>query len=132
MGMPALMYVLGELPTVLGVPDPEEDPDKPPGEWDTRLFSVISRYVNSGFPVLVGTEGHAFVVVGWYRDGDRMRFVANDDEIGPYDIIELPMADPHRGPWEALMVPLPPRVFMTGESAESDAYETLDSLRARR
>jgi hypothetical protein len=129
MGMPALMYVLGALPTVLGVPDPEPDEDKEPGEWDTRLFSVISRYINSGFPVLVGTSGHAFVIVGWYKDeAGRMHFVANDDEVGPYDVIDLPMDDPLRGPWEALMVPLPPRVFMTGESAENDAYETLYGL----
>jgi hypothetical protein len=91
--------------------------------WRSR--GVISRYVNSGFPVLVGTAGHAFVVVGWYREGDQMRFVVNDDEIGPYDIVEKPMADPLRGPWNALMVPLPPRVFMTAESAENDAYETV-------
>ena len=96
--MPALMYVIGNLPTVLGVPEPtpDEGGDKQPGEWDKRLFSVISRYVNSGFPVLVGTAGHAFVVVGWYREGDQMRFVVNDDEIGPYDIVEKPMADPLR------------------------------------
>jgi hypothetical protein len=130
MGMPALMYLIGDLPTVLGVPDPEidDDDERDPGEWDTRLFSIISRYVNSGFPVLVATQGHAFVVVAWYREGDQMRFVANDDEIGPYDVIELPLEDPIRGPWEGLMVPLPPRVFLTGESAENDAYETLYSL----
>lgn len=128
MGLPALMYLIGDLPSVLGVPDPEPQEGMEPGEWDTRLFSVISRYVNSGFPVLVGTQGHAFVVVGWFREDGLMRFVANDDELGPYDVIELPMDDPLRGPWEALMVPLPPRVFLTAESAESDAFETLYGL----
>lgn len=127
-GLPALTYSVGHLPSVLGVPEPSPDDGRAAGHWDTRLFSVIARYVNSGFPVLVATQGHAFVVVGWYRDGDRVRFIVNDDELGPYQVVDNPLEDELRGPWEALMVPLPPRVFMTAESAENNAYETLEGL----
>jgi hypothetical protein len=128
MGLPALMYFFGGLPTVQGIPNPTPVPNQKPGEWDVRLFSVICRYLNSGFPVLVTTKTHAFVVVGWYRENGLIRFIASDDEIGPYDVIENPLSDPIRGPWEGMMVPLPPRVLMTGEAAENDAYETLYSL----
>jgi len=132
-GQPALMYALGSLPTVQGVEEPTAPrPDAPGGEWDTRLFSVICRYLNSGFPVLVGTLEHAFVVVGYYEEqvgSDKLiRFIACDDQVGPYEVIDNPLQDGHRGPWEALMIPLPPRAWLAGEAAENDAYETLFGL----
>ena len=128
-GQPALMYVLGDLPTVQGVPDPPPVSGTPAGGWDTRLFSVICRYLNSGFPVLVGTPDHAFVLVGYYEEvvgTDKLiRFIACDDQVGPYEVIDNPLADIRGGPWEAVMIPLPPRAFLPGEAAENDAYETL-------
>jgi hypothetical protein len=133
-GQPALMYVLGDLPTVQGVADPTPVPDSPAGAWDTRLFSVICRYLNSGFPVLVGTRDHAFVVVGYYEevveDEKLIRFVACDDQVGPYEVIDNPLVDTRGGPWEAVMIPLPPRVFLPGEAAENDAYETLIAFKS--
>jgi hypothetical protein len=132
MGQPALIYALGSLPTVQGVTDPKPDPNKQPGQWDTRLFSVICRYLNSGFPVLIGTTEHAFVLIGYYEEmisGTKwIRFIACDDQVGPYEVIADPTSDGSRGPWEALMVPLPAKVFLTAESAENDAYETLYGL----
>jgi hypothetical protein len=133
LGQPALMYALGSLPTVQGVDEPTPPhADAPGGEWDTRLFSVICRYLNSGFPVLVGTLDHAFVIVGYYEeqtdDGKLIRFIACDDQVGPYEVIDNPLRDGRRGPWEALMVPLPPRAWLPGEAAENDAYETLFGL----
>lgn len=131
-GQPALMYLLGALPTVQGVSEPSPaDPSAPGGTWDTRLFSVICRYLNSGFPVLVGTEDHAFVLVGYYEEyvaGTKfIRFIACDDQVGPYEVIDDPFHDV-RGAWEAIMVPLPPRAWLAGEAAENDAYETLYGL----
>jgi hypothetical protein len=129
---PALFYGLGTMPRVAGVDDPLPVTDAdgaalPPGCWDTRIFSVVCRYLNSGYPVLVATHDHAFAIVGWYREGDWIRFVTNDDQRGPYEVLESPFTDT-RGPWQALMVPLPPRVLLSGEAAENRAQFTLRAL----
>jgi hypothetical protein len=129
LGEPALFYGLSDLPTVLGVPDPkplrDEDGDLvSPGYWDTRMISIICRYLNSGFPVLVSTEKHAFVLVGWFRDGDEVRFIACDDQVGPYEIVDSPFGHA-KAPWLSLMIPLPPKVFLSGESAENACFQHL-------
>lgn len=130
LGQPALFYGLSNMPRVPGVDDPVPDTDpgdpsgspRAPGYWDTRIFSVICRYLNSGFPVLVATANHAFVLVGWFRDGDGpIRLVACDDQRGPYEIIDSPFTD-DRAPWQALMIPLPPKVYLSGEMAETVAH----------
>ena len=125
---PALLYSVDDLPPVRGVTNPSPALDanheiQPHGYWDTRIISVICRYLNSGFPVLVTGGGHAFVIVGWFRDGpDQIKFIACDDQIGPYELIESPFTH-YRAPWEHIMVPLPPKVYLSGESAESRAYQ---------
>jgi hypothetical protein len=126
-GQPALFYGLRKMPQVPGVADPEPVEGAAPGKWDTRLFSVVCRYLNSGFPVLIGTEDHAFVIVGWYREGEWIRFVVNDDQRGPYGLIEFPLAD-ERGTWQAIMVPLPSSVLLSGETAEGTAHFILRAL----
>lgn len=125
-GQPALFYGLSAMPRVRGVqnPAPQFLPDgtlRHPGLWDTRMFSVVCRYLNAGYPVLVATLDHAFVIVGWFRDGTRIRFIACDDQWGPYETITSPFTD-RRAPWDAFMVPLPPKVYLSGEQAESTAH----------
>src|ERR1700761_1271602 len=84
------------MPRVPGVPDPEPAFDaagKPlaAGRWDRRLITVICRYLNSRFPVLIGAGDHAFVLVGWFRrDDGGVSFVACDDQVGPYEVIDDP------------------------------------------
>ena len=56
-----------------------------PGAWDTRLFSIICRYLNSGFPVLVGTTNHAFTLVGWYRE-DAGKLVKDQQPDGSWQL----------------------------------------------
>jgi hypothetical protein len=131
-GQPALFYGLGKLPIVEGVADPQAKTDEngrrlPPGKWDTRIFSILCRYLNSGYPVFIATDDHAFVIVGWYRDGEWIRFIANDDQRGPYQVIQSPFTD-ERGTWQAIMVPLPPSVLLSGESVENGAYFWLRAL----
>ena len=127
LGQPALFYGLQHMPQVPGVDDPPPQFDangemRAPGVWDTRMFSVICRYLNSGFPVLIATTDHAFVLVGWFRDnGGDIRFVACDDNRGPYEVIDSPFTD-HRAPWQAMMIPLPPKVYLSGEMAETVAH----------
>lgn len=121
-GQPALRYRIDQLPEVPGVeiPSPKFDSNGQllaAGLWNTRLFSVICRYLNSGFPVLVTNASHGFNLVGWFRQEGRIRFVACDDQRGPYEVIDSPFTDV-RAPWLSIMVPLPPKVFMSGETAE--------------
>jgi hypothetical protein len=130
-GQPALLYSLDDLPTVSGVKEVEAKKDAegvqlPGGCWDVRLFSIICRYLNSGFPVLIGTREHAFVLVGWYRESGLIRFIACDDQQGPYEVIDNPFTDhnpPRAAPWRLMMVPLPPKVLLSGEMAENQAHK---------
>jgi hypothetical protein len=132
--VPAVLYDLDQLPEVGGVTNPKVpvnkvnkyDEPEPGGMWDTRIFSIVCRYLNSGFPVMVGTgTEHAFTLIGWYRDGDAIRFIANDDVDGPYKTIPSPFTDkPERLPWKMLMVPLPPNAFVEAEAAENFAFDT--------
>lgn len=128
-GQPALLYMLNHLPTVPGVdkPPPALGPDGkvlPAGLWDTRIFSVICRYINSGFPVMVMNARHGFNLVGWFWDQEQIKFVACDDQRGPYEVVDSPFTDV-RAPWLAIMVPLPPKVYLSGEMAEAWGHETL-------
>lgn len=132
-GQPALRYVVGALPTVLGVEEPIpklDSANRPllPGFWDTRLFSVVCRYLNAGFPVMAVNASHGWNLVGWFREEGKIKFVASDDNIGPYEVIDSPFEDARRAPWRALMVPLPPKVYMSAEMAENWAHQLIRSF----
>ena len=88
-----------------------------------QLLRVVCKYINSGFPVVVltgGRQAHAFTLVGWREEAGAIQLIACDDQVGPYEVIEDPLAsvESHRVHWRYLMVPLPEKVFFTGESAE--------------
>lgn len=52
--------------------------------YDQNLYPIACMYLNSGLPVLVGTDDdHAMTLVGWFRDCGDVRFVVNDDTEGP-------------------------------------------------
>lgn len=133
LNQPAMFYGLSNMPRVPGVPDPEPELDAddrplPAGFWDKRLITVICRYLNSRFPVLIGAGDHAFVLVGWFRgEGGEVRFIACDDQVGPYEVIEDAFSH-YKAPWDSIMVPLPPRVFLSGESAEGRAHRIFRSI----
>jgi hypothetical protein len=134
LGQPALLYGFSLLPDVSGVPpvtptvDATTGKTEPPGLWDTRCISIICRYLNSDFPVLVAGQAHAWVLVGWKRTADgSVTFIACDDQVGPYEEIPSPFSH-YRAPWHSIMVPLPPKVFLTGEMAENDAFRSLRGL----
>jgi hypothetical protein len=134
LGQPALLYGFSSLPDVSGVdpatPTVDQNTGKAeaPGLWDTRCISIICRYLNSDFPVLVAGQAHAWVLVGWKREADgSVTVIACDDQVGPYEEIPSPFSH-YRAPWHSIMVPLPPKVFLTGETAENDAFRTLRGL----
>jgi hypothetical protein len=95
--------------------------DRPQGESLQRL---ACRYLNSGLPVIVTADEHAFVLVGYQREdtdgpsGERIEFIRHDDEYGPYQRVENFMFDRYR-PWEFLFVPLPAKLYLPGEDAEA-------------
>lgn len=135
-GQPALLYGLADLPDVPGVkaPAPPVDSAGRPtresgGTWNTRLFSVLCRYLNSGFPVMVASQNHAIVLIGWEQKDGRIRFVVTDDQQGPYEIVDSPFDD-RRGdtPWNAVMIPMPPKVFLSGEMAETWGHKSFHSI----
>lgn len=115
LGLPPLVYKCKE-------PD-----DLPSGE---RVPGIVCRYLNSGMPVIVAAGGqHAFTLVGYRRvdagtKDERIHFIRQDDEIGPYQVVEDFAHDIH-GKWEWLIVPLPLKVFVPGEIAESLGREQL-------
>lgn len=104
LGLPALVYGLRELPQ------------------EESLFRIACRYLNSGLPVIVGGNEHAFVLVGYERVAggtpqERITFFRHDDETGPYHAVPNFRFDDY-APWEYLVVPLPGKVYLSGEAAE--------------
>jgi hypothetical protein len=116
---------LGLPPLVYKCSEPEVD--LPRGE---KVPGIVCRYLNSGMPVIVAAGGHhAFTLVGYRRvdagtEDERIHFIRQDDEVGPYQLVEDFAHDDH-GRWEWLIVPLPPKVFLPGEVAESLGKEQL-------
>jgi hypothetical protein len=79
--------------------------------------------------VLVATSDHAFVLCGYRRtprdqQPDWITFVRHDDQRGPYLTVDdiFNDTDPDSGynysPWEALIVPLPDKLWLPPEPAE--------------
>jgi hypothetical protein len=128
--LPPLFYRMGDLPTPdPHQPAPEHEEGQHPGYWDTRVVAIACRYLNSGFPVLIGTSNHAFVLIGYGRqprDGDRdwIPFIRHDDQRGPYLLVDdvLSDTDPATrdayGPWSMLIAPVPERLWLSPEAAE--------------
>ncbi|HVC78228.1 MAG TPA: hypothetical protein VND96_17090 [Candidatus Micrarchaeaceae archaeon] len=104
LGLPCVAYNLRRLPK---------------GE---DVFSLICRYLNSSMPVIIGGGGHAFTLIGYQQyvgiDGSKkIRFIRQDDEVGPYQLIDDPNLDTY-SPWDYVIVPLPSKIYVSGESAE--------------
>ncbi len=102
-GLPPVVYRLTRLPA---------------GE---TIASVACRYLDSGLPVIGAGGGHIFALMGyrWVRqDGRRhLQFIRQDDLEGPYVVVDSVKSDRYR-PWEYLVIPMPSKVYMSGERAE--------------
>lgn len=131
-GLPPIVYRLGELPMILGMSDAGPVVSKTDGSAvgdrsEEGLVAIACRYLNSGLPVIVTTREHVFLLVGYYYDQKRklVCFVVSDDQVGPYEIVSDELVNDRRWPWDELMVPQPPRVFLTAEAAENVVRERL-------
>lgn len=101
---------------------------------DEDLFSIACRYLNSGLPVIVAGGNHAWVLVGYRRvrtaAGVTIEFIRQNDRAAPYQVVANPFTDhPDYRPWDYLVVPLPKKLYVSGERAEGAArtkvWETL-------
>lgn len=106
-------------------------------EQRERLQRTICKYLNSGLPVVVMSDdpaSHAFALVGWQHGPDGVELIACDDRIGPYEVIADPLAqveDDQRGEWAWLMLPVPEKVYVSGDGAELGAVGRVLTARAR-
>lgn len=127
--------------------------------WAVNPHEVVHRYVDSGIPVIVGLQrgnepvGHAVVAVGAERfeneNGAELghaqtpadylsHFLINDDQRGAY--IRLPIHQDDGGDYpfifnrdvRYLMVPLPAKVYMAAEVAETLARDIAQQLANQR
>jgi len=132
--VPAMYYLVGDLPSPRLPwlpPDPVPPagaPAAPPGTWDHRLIAVACRHLNSGNPVLIGTNNHAFILCG-YRRTDQpqpgwIEFIRHDDQAGPYLVVQNvlndidPLTGKVYGPWRTMHVPVPEKLWLAPEAAE--------------
>jgi hypothetical protein len=133
--LPAMFYSVGELPSPRlpwQPPDPVAPDGNPPaGVWDHRIIPVACRHLNSGYPVLVGTQDHAFVLCGYRRTESPQRgwiqFIRHDDQRGPYRIVNDVLQDVDEAtgdvftPWRTMHVPVPEKLWLAPEAAERKA-----------
>lgn len=133
--VPAIPMTTQQLTTML------DQIDLPPVVYDLRdlsmlpdgesLYTIACRYLNSGLPVVVAGGGHAFVLVGYRRlpqtdsEHAKIEFIRQDDQLGTYQIVDTPDLDPWR-PWQYLIIPLPRKVYVSGETAETVAKSRLE------
>jgi hypothetical protein len=108
----------------------EQEVPAQPRPWVSSLEATCCRYLNSGYPVIVATDHHTFVLCGYFRDKDgddeSIRFVRHEDEAGPYLVVPSPYRDLGPGgesysPWRRLIVPAPEELWLQPELAERTA-----------
>ncbi len=147
-GLPPIFYDIENLPSSTGpwaLPPSKLSPQmrkKHPGFWDRRIFQICCRYLNSGFPFLVTTQNHVFVLCGYRRRprngaADWIEFIRHDDQRGPYLTVDDVFADrdPDTGyqyaPWQSLIVPLPDKLWLPPDPVERQAADLLEGLANR-
>ncbi len=137
-GLPPIIYRMGSIPgSGQEPPVPSHAIEDDPGTWDTRAIAVLCRFLNSAYPVLVGTHDHAFVIIGYERNqssgGSWINFVRHDDQRGPYLLVPdiLADVDPSTGhhylPWQLLLAPVPDTLWLLPEAAERAGRDLMHS-----
>jgi hypothetical protein len=139
--LPAKFYDIEQLPATISRLPTGQLEEPPSGLRDPRIISICCRYLNSGYPVLVGTDDHAFVLCGYDRQvrneaPDWIRFLRQDDQVGPYvpieDVFNDQRPDGHAySPWRYLIVPLPEKLWVVAEHAEDAGYLFLTQVAQR-
>jgi hypothetical protein len=126
-GMPALFYEIPSLKqdTRLELPGLRDGDRK---HATQVVLRTVCNYLNSGFPVVASTREHTVTLIGWRRScepDDEIELVYSDaDQI--FGTITASRVQQEN--WTALMVPLPPEVVLTGETAQAQAHQALQDL----
>lgn len=104
----------------LGLPVMHYWPEKLPSGQD--LEAIVCRYLNSGFPIALSTPNHLSVLIGYGHKDEKLFFIRSDDNVDPYERVDewTEGRDRLQG-WDAILVPLPGRIHVPGESAENRA-----------
>jgi hypothetical protein len=89
------------------------------------LYATACRYLNCNIPPIIISPQHAWLCVAYTRKPSgghtRLTLYRHDDAVGPFIRIEDPFNESnaaHR-PWLSALLPLPPKIYMTGERAEA-------------
>jgi hypothetical protein len=90
---------------------------------DADLKALARRYLNSGFPVIVGGNRHTILLVGYrptrsrFRNRRAITYIYQDDLAGPYRTSDQPLG----GEWEQVIVPLVPEIHVPADEALTTA-----------
>lgn len=120
--MMAGMSTLGLSPALLPLPQSQQESES---LGLLGLFGIICRYVNSNITPIVSSDNHVWLVVGYTRAASaahpNVTLYRHDDAAGPYVRVDNPWQEPATAhqPWRQVMLPLPPKIYMTAERAET-------------
>lgn len=119
--MMAGMSNLGLSPAVLPLPQNSKDSND---AGVLGLFDIICRYVNSNISPIVASDNHVWLIVAYSRSASaghpKLTLYRHDDAAGPYVRVDNPWdeCEPQHRPWKQVLLPLPPKIYMTAERAE--------------
>lgn len=130
------------------------------GEWEEPPHRIVARHLDSGIPVLIAlgqpnSLGHAVTAVGSVADQERLssitkphptladslsHFLVNDDQAGAYRRLPIDRAASNPDNFEYnldehclfILIPLPNKVFIKAEVAETLARDKLALKFAKR
>jgi hypothetical protein len=120
--MMAAMSVLGLSPATLSLPKTAADNAN---AGDLGLFQILCRYVNSNITPMVYSGNHIWIIVAYARVASaghgNLTLYRHDDAMGPYIRVDDPWNEPSpdHTPWAQVIMPLPPKIYMTAERAEA-------------
>lgn len=89
------------------------------------LYATTCRYINCNIPPIIISERHAWTCVAYTRAPSaghtRLTLYRHDDAVGPFIRVDDPFNEPNPAyqRWNSALLPLPPKIYMTGERAEA-------------
>ncbi|WNG81745.1 hypothetical protein C6A86_026920 [Mycobacterium sp. ITM-2016-00316] len=119
--MMAGMATLGLSPATLALPQTSSENQ---AAGFLGLYPILCRCVNSNISPIVFSDNHVWLVVGYTRQPSgahpNLTLYRHDDAAGPYMRVNDPWNEPSisHQPWRQVIIPLPPKIYMTGERAE--------------
>jgi len=94
---------------------------------EDMVLTVVTRFMNSGIPLALGTPGHLTAIIGAaYGEDGSLEVLQCDDEQGAYVRKPIELTGDDR--WEVLFVPLPGRIYLGGEDVAPAARAALKQL----